>query len=263
MKLLIDNWRWADVPFYLRTGKRLRGPQHAHRHPVPAGALCFIPRHAGGKPHAQPTGACTSSRRKEFRCSSPPRFPGPTMRLGAVDMNFEYADYFGTTTQHRLRATAARLHDRRRHAVSARGHGGGGMVRGQPGVWTCGRRCRRAIFPTTRPEPGAPKKRTNFWSAMATPLEEFREMILAGDIGGTQRPPGASSMSNHGDFRLVSSFGVSQPRSIRAWTRSCSSLWTANASSGRGLLRSRWPGSNGRVETSNLPWIIESQAPGG
>src|SRR5207245_3609291 len=23
IKLLIDNWRWADVPFYLRTGKRL------------------------------------------------------------------------------------------------------------------------------------------------------------------------------------------------------------------------------------------------
>jgi len=22
-KLLIDNWRWAGVPFYLRTGKRL------------------------------------------------------------------------------------------------------------------------------------------------------------------------------------------------------------------------------------------------
>ncbi len=23
MKLQIDNWRWAGVPFYLRTGKRL------------------------------------------------------------------------------------------------------------------------------------------------------------------------------------------------------------------------------------------------
>ena len=23
MKLAIDNWRWADVPFYLRTGKHL------------------------------------------------------------------------------------------------------------------------------------------------------------------------------------------------------------------------------------------------
>jgi glucose-6-phosphate 1-dehydrogenase len=25
MRLLIDNWRWAGVPFYLRTGKRLPG----------------------------------------------------------------------------------------------------------------------------------------------------------------------------------------------------------------------------------------------
>ena len=23
VKVLIDNWRWADVPFYLRSGKRL------------------------------------------------------------------------------------------------------------------------------------------------------------------------------------------------------------------------------------------------
>src|ERR1019366_2391397 len=23
LKLKIDNWRWADVPFYIRTGKRL------------------------------------------------------------------------------------------------------------------------------------------------------------------------------------------------------------------------------------------------
>ncbi len=29
MKLFIDNWRWADVPFYLRTGKRL--PQRSTR----------------------------------------------------------------------------------------------------------------------------------------------------------------------------------------------------------------------------------------
>ena len=23
LKLFVDNWRWQDVPFYLRTGKRL------------------------------------------------------------------------------------------------------------------------------------------------------------------------------------------------------------------------------------------------
>ena len=28
MKLLIDNWRWADVPFYLRTGKRMPAATH-------------------------------------------------------------------------------------------------------------------------------------------------------------------------------------------------------------------------------------------
>src|SRR4029079_6014727 len=33
LKLLIDNWRWADVPFYLRTGERLarRVSEIAHR----------------------------------------------------------------------------------------------------------------------------------------------------------------------------------------------------------------------------------------
>jgi glucose-6-phosphate 1-dehydrogenase len=26
LKLSIDNWRWADVPFYVRTGKRMAAP---------------------------------------------------------------------------------------------------------------------------------------------------------------------------------------------------------------------------------------------
>ena len=28
MKLFVDNWRWADIPFYLRTGKRLAQARH-------------------------------------------------------------------------------------------------------------------------------------------------------------------------------------------------------------------------------------------
>ena len=36
LKCYIDNWRWAGVPFYLRTGKRTgRGPAH-HLDRVPA-----------------------------------------------------------------------------------------------------------------------------------------------------------------------------------------------------------------------------------
>ncbi len=34
----IDNWRWAGVPFYLRTGKRLASKCSRNRHPVQAGA---------------------------------------------------------------------------------------------------------------------------------------------------------------------------------------------------------------------------------
>ena len=36
LKLLIDNWRWADVPFYLRTGKRLPTRVYRDRGAVPA-----------------------------------------------------------------------------------------------------------------------------------------------------------------------------------------------------------------------------------
>ena len=45
LKLGIDNWRWADVPFYLRTGKRLPQPRHRDRHPVPAARRSSVPRH--------------------------------------------------------------------------------------------------------------------------------------------------------------------------------------------------------------------------
>ncbi len=61
MKLLIDNWRWADVPFYLRTGKAHAGPQHTHRDSVPAGALRAVPRYPGREPDAQPARAAHST----------------------------------------------------------------------------------------------------------------------------------------------------------------------------------------------------------
>ena len=39
LKLNIDNWRWAGVPFYLRTGKRLAQAPHRNRHSVQAHAV--------------------------------------------------------------------------------------------------------------------------------------------------------------------------------------------------------------------------------
>src|SRR5450631_4806972 len=94
MKLLIDNWRWADVPFYLRTGKHLprrvteisiqfrRAPFHLFRN-TPVGVL--------------QTNRLVISIQPEESISLRfgAKLPGPAMRLGAVNMNFEYSDYFG------------------------------------------------------------------------------------------------------------------------------------------------------------------------
>ena len=66
MKLQIDNWRWADVPFYLRTGKRLPGRSTEHRDPVPPRSFCSVPRYSRGEPDAQPTGAAHSAGRRHL-----------------------------------------------------------------------------------------------------------------------------------------------------------------------------------------------------
>ncbi len=95
MKLAIDNWRWADVPFYLRTGKRLgaqttviviqfrRAPFVLFRD-TPVENL--MPNQL--VLHIQPEEGISL----QFAA----KVPGPVMSLGAVDMNFKYADYFGT-----------------------------------------------------------------------------------------------------------------------------------------------------------------------
>ncbi len=96
MKLLIDNWRWAEVPFYLRTGKHL--PKRVSEIAIRfrrAPALLFRNTGAGStRPnqlviHVQPDEGIS------LRFAA--KIPGPAMRLGAVDMNFKYTDYFGST----------------------------------------------------------------------------------------------------------------------------------------------------------------------
>ncbi len=96
LKLAIDDWRWADVPFYIRTGKRLtrrvsqitiqfkRAPLRLFRDTpverVLANRLVL---------HIQPDEGIT------LRLGA--KVPGPIVRLGAVNMDFNYADYFGRT----------------------------------------------------------------------------------------------------------------------------------------------------------------------
>ncbi len=96
LKLLIDNWRWADVPFYLRTGKRLaardteiavkfrRAPFMLFRN-TPVDQLSSNHLIL----HIQPDEGIS------MRFGA--KVPGPILKIGAVDMNFDYEDYFGNT----------------------------------------------------------------------------------------------------------------------------------------------------------------------
>jgi glucose-6-phosphate 1-dehydrogenase len=95
LKLLVDNWRWADVPFYLRTGKRLalRASEIVVQF-KPAPFVLF---------RDTPVEALTPNQLvlriqpdEGIELGFEAKVPGPRVRLGTVRMEFEYADYFGS-----------------------------------------------------------------------------------------------------------------------------------------------------------------------
>jgi glucose-6-phosphate 1-dehydrogenase len=96
MRLLIDNWRWASVPFYLRTGKRLPS-RNTHvviqfrRAPFQLFRDTQVENMMPNQLvlHIQPEEGIS------LRFAA--KTPGPAMQLGEVNMDFEYSDYFGQT----------------------------------------------------------------------------------------------------------------------------------------------------------------------
>ena len=93
MKLTIDNWRWAGVPFYLRTGKRLavrRTEIAVHFKQAPYALFRDTPVEKLTPNimvlHIQPREGVTI----QFSAKR----PGPRVSLGGVRMAFDYADFF-------------------------------------------------------------------------------------------------------------------------------------------------------------------------
>ena len=66
LKLLIDNWRWADVPFYLRTGKRL--PKRVTEIAIQFKRAPFVlfRKTPVEQTHAESPGAAHSARRRHL-----------------------------------------------------------------------------------------------------------------------------------------------------------------------------------------------------
>lgn len=94
MKLFIDNWRWSNVPFYLRAGKRLakrlaeiavffKNIPHSVFPNIPAGAI---------EPNAI---VFTLQPDESIVLKFNVKRPCPTIFLEQLDMRFKYEDYFG------------------------------------------------------------------------------------------------------------------------------------------------------------------------
>ena len=83
LKLMIDNWRWAGVPFYLRTGKALRAQSTRGGDQVQAGAVRHVPRHARSIIWRRIFSCSAFSRTNASACSSTPRCRGPRSRSAA------------------------------------------------------------------------------------------------------------------------------------------------------------------------------------
>ncbi len=93
MKLFIDNWRWADTPFYIRTGKRLprRVSEIAIQFKRAPHAL-FGQAAEGMEPNVlvlriQPN--------EGIALRAGAKVPGPTIQIRSINMDFLYGLSFG------------------------------------------------------------------------------------------------------------------------------------------------------------------------
>src|SRR5712671_3322826 len=94
-KLLIDNWRWAGVPFYLRTGKRL-----AKRTTEIVIQFRRAPHIVFREKEIEPNRLILNIQPDEgISVSFGAKRPGTEMSIGNVTMNFSYREGFGESTR--------------------------------------------------------------------------------------------------------------------------------------------------------------------
>src|SRR6185312_8399299 len=95
LKLSIDNWRWADVPFYVRTGKRLA--KRATEVAIQFRRAPFVLFRETPVDHLTPNLLVLHIQPDEgISLRFGAKIPGPIVRVGSVDMDFQYTDYFGS-----------------------------------------------------------------------------------------------------------------------------------------------------------------------
>jgi glucose-6-phosphate 1-dehydrogenase len=100
LRLEIENWRWAGVPFYIRAGKRLakRVTEITIQFKLPP-LLLFKDAQGKGGEGIRPNVLSMRIQPDEgITLQFGAKVPGPTMTISKVDMDFSYADAFGKSS---------------------------------------------------------------------------------------------------------------------------------------------------------------------
>jgi glucose-6-phosphate 1-dehydrogenase len=97
LQLFIDNWRWAGVPFFLRTGKRM--PKRASEITVHLKEVPPILFNADSDGRLDPNVLSIRIQPDEgFALGISSKVPGPRERVYPVQMDFRYGTTFGGTS---------------------------------------------------------------------------------------------------------------------------------------------------------------------
>jgi glucose-6-phosphate 1-dehydrogenase len=93
LKLIIDNWRWAGVPFYLRTGKAL-GVKRTEIAIKFKQAPFAMFRDTAVDRLSQNYLVISTEPTEGIELQFNTKVPGPTVNIDGVEMKFRYKDYF-------------------------------------------------------------------------------------------------------------------------------------------------------------------------
>ncbi|MEZ2346853.1 glucose-6-phosphate dehydrogenase [Terriglobus sp. RCC_193] len=99
MKLEIDNWRWAGVPFYIRAGKRLKTRVTEVVITFKRPPLHIFQGSGAGAEQLEPNVLTLRIQPDDgIKLKFGAKIPGPTTNIAQVNMNFSYADAFGKSS---------------------------------------------------------------------------------------------------------------------------------------------------------------------
>jgi glucose-6-phosphate 1-dehydrogenase len=92
-EFLVDNWRWAGTPFFLRTGKRL--PKRATEVVVQFRAAPHLPFGGAAQEGLEPNALVLRIQPNEgITLKLGAKVPGPSMQVRSVNMDFSYGTSF-------------------------------------------------------------------------------------------------------------------------------------------------------------------------